>query len=389
MFGLSKPHEINWITTSFLIGTSVIALIGTPIYFYLYGFSWFLFGYFMFMFSACAMSITLGYHRLFAHNAFKASWPVKLVTLLFGAASFENSVLLWASEHRKHHKHVDHDEDPYDISRGFFYAHMGWLFLRFIPERKLDNVADLRKDWMVAFQHKYVQLIAVFVALIVPAIVGWFWHGWSGVFGCLVVVGFLRIVCVHHVTFFINSMCHTIGGRPYSTRCSARDSWIMAIFTFGEGYHNYHHEFQHDYRNGVRFWQWDPTKWSIWMLHKIGLASDLRRVPREKMQLAMIAEKDRVFRARLEKKGHSLSETAHELLEGARAQLHHAAEVWEARRQEYIKATEAQWEHSRERIAQLRHEARVAAHHLRLSMEAWHEAYQMASGNLVPVPVRA
>jgi stearoyl-CoA desaturase (delta-9 desaturase) len=86
---------------------------------------------------------------------------------------------------------------------------------------------------------------------------------------------------LQHGTFLINSACHTIGRQPYSKKCSARDSFVMALFTFGEGYHNYHHEFQHDYRNGVKPWQWDPTKWLIWILSKLGLTSGLRRVPQE------------------------------------------------------------------------------------------------------------
>src|SRR5690606_8347954 len=86
------------------------------------------------------------------------------------------------------------------------------------------------------------------------------------------------------------SLCHTIGSRPYDSATSARDSWLMAIPTFGEGYHNYHHSFQHDYRNGVKPWQWDPTKWAIWTLSKLGLVTDLRRVPEEKIVLAELRE---------------------------------------------------------------------------------------------------
>jgi stearoyl-CoA desaturase (delta-9 desaturase) len=99
-----------------------------------------------------------------------------------------------------------------------------------------------------------------------------------------------RIVVAQHCTFFINSLCHTIGRQPYSSTHSARDSAVMAFFTFGEGYHNYHHEFQHDYRNGVKPWQWDPSKWTIWMLSKLGLAWDLRRVPDSKIVLAEMRE---------------------------------------------------------------------------------------------------
>src|SRR3984893_10575169 len=98
--------------------------------------------------------------------------------------------------------------------------------------------------------------------------------------------GVPKVVFTKPCTFLINSACHTIGRQPYSKRCSARDSFLMAIFTFGEGYHNYHHEFQHDYRNGVKPWQWDPTKWLIWTLSKLGLTTGLRRVPREAISSA-------------------------------------------------------------------------------------------------------
>lgn len=382
MFGLTKPHEINWVTTSFLIATFVIGMIGTPIYIYHYGLHPYIVIYFLFMFSACCMSITLGYHRLFAHNAFKAHWLVKLVVIIFGAAAYENSVLLWTSEHRKHHKHTDHDDDPYDISRGFFYAHIGWLFLRFIPDRELDNVNDLRKDPLIMWQYKYVQVIATIMTFVLPSVLGYLWRGWEGLLGGLIIVGFMRVICVHHVTFFINSLCHTLGNRPYSVRCSARDSWIMAILTFGEGYHNYHHEFQHDYRNGVKPWQWDPTKWAIWTLHKLGLVSDLRRVPQEKILLAQIEESKRRLNEKLQKKNQTLPEATAALLATAQTRLQEAAVEWDKLRQDYYKATEKRIEYSRERIAEIRREMKLAAARLRYSMREWNQAHRSAMAAL-------
>jgi stearoyl-CoA desaturase (delta-9 desaturase) len=217
---------------------------------------------------------------------FRAKLPVRLFTLIFGAAAFENSVLMWASEHRRHHKHVDHDEDPYDITKGFFHAHIGWLLFKLWPQPPFDNVADLRKDPLVMWQHQHVHVIAVLVSFVLPTLLGFAWNGWSGALGGFLIGGVAKIVALQHGTFLINSACHTMGRQPYSTRCSARDSFLMALFTFGEGYHNYHHEFQHDYRNGVKPWQWDPTKWLIWILSKFGLAGNLRRVPRETIQVA-------------------------------------------------------------------------------------------------------
>ena len=278
--------RINWKTSSFLIGTLALSLTAVPLYLWLYGLDWFQLVLFFAMLAASGFSITLGYHRLFTHLAFQASWPVRLFTLIFGAAAFENSVLMWASEHRRHHKHVDHDDDPYSISKGFFYAHIGWLLFKLDPIPPYDNVADLQKDRLIMWQDKYVHWIAVSVGFILPAAVGYLWNSWIGALGAFLIGGVARVVVLQHCTFLINSACHTIGRQPYCKRCSARDSFLLAIFTFGEGYHNYHHEFQHDYRNGVKPWQMDPTKWVIWTLSKVGLTRGLRRVSNDKIRSA-------------------------------------------------------------------------------------------------------
>jgi stearoyl-CoA desaturase (delta-9 desaturase) len=291
------PFErVNWVTSVFLIGTFLLSITVVPWYIVTFEQTWFQWAMFAFMVPATAMSITLGYHRLFSHLSFKAKWPVKLFTLVFGACAFENSCLDWSSDHRTHHKHVDHDEDPYDISKGFMWAHIGWLMFKLAPEHPATNVNDLRKEKLVMWQHRHVQKIAFFVGILGPAILGGLYNHfvnlpvWEGVLGGFLIAGVLRVVVVQHSTFFINSLCHTIGKRPYSTKHSARDSIVMAFATFGEGYHNYHHEFQHDYRNGVKPWQWDPTKWTIWTLSKLGLASNLRRVPDSKILLAEMGE---------------------------------------------------------------------------------------------------
>tara|TARA_R110000850_G_scaffold22504_20_gene66673 strand:- start:1031 stop:2143 length:1113 start_codon:yes stop_codon:yes gene_type:complete len=289
MFPNIPFDRVNWFTSGFLVVTLLTALIGAPIYLYHYGFDPVILGMFVFFFIATGMSITLGYHRLFAHNAFKAGKTVKLLTLLFGAAAFEDSALDWSSDHRIHHKHVDEKSDPYDISKGFFWAHMGWIFFKLYP-RELPNVGDLKKDPLVMWQNKYHQLIGVSVGLVLPTLIGALYNGWEGALGGFLVSGVARLVAVQHCTFLINSLCHTMGNRPYDTSTSARDHWFMAVFTFGEGYHNYHHSFQHDYRNGVKPWQWDPTKWAIWTLSKLGLVSDLRRVSDEKIVLAELRE---------------------------------------------------------------------------------------------------
>ncbi|MCB1204455.1 MAG: acyl-CoA desaturase [Verrucomicrobiae bacterium] len=301
MFSKIPFDRINWISSLFLTFTFFTTIIGVPVYLYHFGIDLFQICLFLFYFVATGMSITLGYHRLFAHKAFKAGRSVKFTTLVFGACAFEDSALDWASDHREHHKHVDDEhDDPYSISRGFFWAHMGWIFFKLYP-RPLANVGDLKKDSLVMWQHHYHRPIAFIAGLVLPALLGLLYGGWESALGAFLIAGVARLVCVQHCTFFINSLCHTIGKRPYDSSTSARDSWLMAIFTFGEGYHNYHHSFQHDYRNGVKPWQWDPTKWAIWILAKLGLVTELRRVPEEKIVLAELREMKARAAAQIEK----------------------------------------------------------------------------------------
>jgi len=286
----SLPTErINWVSSSFLIGTALLTVTALPVYLWFFGFDWFHFGMFFVMFILTGFSITAGYHRFFAHKTFEARWPLRLMVLIFGAAAFENSVLEWTSDHRRHHKHVDHDDDPYNIQKGFFHAHMGWILFKLNAEPPLDNVPDLQGDALVRWQHRYVHVLAVLVGFVLPTIAGFLYDGWVGALGGLLIGGVARVVATQHTTFFINSACHCMGRQPYSKRCSARDSFFLALFTLGEGYHNYHHEFQYDYRNGVKPWQWDPTKWLIWVLSKLGVTSHLRRVPEEKILAAQQA----------------------------------------------------------------------------------------------------
>ena len=367
IFNRFSVDKINWVTSSFLIGTLFLTLTAVPAYLFTYGLPWFFVAMFVVMFYATGMSITLGYHRLFSHNTFKATWPVKLFTLLFGAAAFENSVIMWASEHRQHHKHVDHDDDPYAISKGFFFAHIGWLLFKLKPDdESYSNVADLKKDPLVAWQHRWVQQIGVLVGFLMPALVGMaVVGGWKGFLGGFLFGGVARVVAVQHCTFFINSACHTFGNQPYSDRCSARDSSLMAFFTFGEGYHNYHHEFQHDYRNGVKRWQWDPTKWAIWFFDKVGLASNLRRVPSEKILMAQITQAQQQLQAKLADGGQSLSESTRALLQASSDYLNDLSERWAAQRKEYVKRTEETFENSREAMKEMREEFKMALAHLR------------------------
>ena len=372
-------YRIEWVTSIFLIGTALLSLTVVPWFLWTqyhleagapgkvqgWAFIWALF---VFYYYATGFGITLGYHRLFSHLSFKAKWPVKLFVLLFGAASFENSALDWSADHRIHHKHVDEDEDPYDISKGFFYAHIGWLLFRLKPKPPVTNVKDLEADPLVMWQHRYVQWIGFVVGFVTPTLLGWAWgyfngyeSPWMTALAAFLIAGLLRTVVVQQGTFCINSLCHMVGRRPYSTSHSARDSASVALLTFGEGYHNYHHEFQHDYRNGVKPWQFDPTKWIIWSLEKVGLVQDLRRVPDARILAAELKEKSRTLGADIDKLAARLDAHTRELKARTIAAAHELAKELAARSEALKEAALTKADVGTETLAELRSMLQEAA----------------------------
>ena len=272
-----QKSPINLVPAIFLIATPIAAAVITPWYLMTHQVSapvWGVFGAFMVW---TGISITAGYHRLLSHRAYKAHPLVKNFLLLGSTLAVQGSAFDWVSGHRTHHRHVDDlMEDPYSAQRGFFFSHIGWM-LRNYPSGRFDykNIPDLTKDKVLQIQHKYYGLWVLATNVVMVAAVGWLI---GDVWGTLVLAGLLRLVLTHHFTFFINSLCHMFGTRPYTDTNSARDNFFLAIFTWGEGYHNYHHFFQYDYRNGVKWWQYDPTKWLIVGLSKLGLTSELRTV---------------------------------------------------------------------------------------------------------------
>jgi stearoyl-CoA desaturase (delta-9 desaturase) len=283
---LGKP-SIMWLPATVLIGTFIVAITAVPWYGFSHGYSWGNWLAFAVILWFNGLSITAGYHRLFAHNTYKAHPLLKWFFALFGASATQNSILVWCSGHRRHHRHVDDNaNDPYSAKRGLWFSHIGWM-LRDHPTGRIDfsNVPDLQRDPIVAFQHRHYAALAVGMNL-APALLLGFITG--DIWGYLLMAGFLRLVVNHHVTFFINSLAHYWGKQPYTDDNTARDNFWLALVTYGEGYHNFHHLFQTDYRNGVRWWQFDPTKWLINLAHWLGLARELNRVPDFKIQKALL-----------------------------------------------------------------------------------------------------
>ena len=251
-------------------------------------FTWSALAFFLVTYIIGGLSITVGYHRLYAHKAYSANPFFEWCILIGSSLSFEMSALNWSHDHRIHHNHVDTDKDPYSIKKGFWYAHIGWLF---DYKREFDKplVADLMKNPRVMFQHKH------YAALVIGVNVAVFLLGW-GITGSALAsfyMGFLvRMAMIHHCTWFINSLCHTYGSKTYARELSAVDNAIMAVLTFGEGYHNYHHAFAADYRNGIRWYHFDPSKWTIWLASKLGLVKNLRVINDVTVQKSLV-QKDK------------------------------------------------------------------------------------------------
>lgn len=250
------------------------AVIGVPAFAYVYGYTWLDWTMFGLLYVMTGLGITVGYHRLMAHRSFECRSWVKGGLLIAGGWALENSALKWAADHIRHHAVCDQEADPYNAQRGFWYSHCGWLFFKDAFSNDM-YASRLRQDSLVMWQHRYY-LPIVLSGLALTFIVGFLHNGWIGGLGCFLLAGIARTFAVLNSTFCINSVCHLWGRQPHGQADSSRDSWLVSLMTFGEGYHNYHHTYQSDYRNGPRWYNFDPSKWLIFTLYKLKLASALR-----------------------------------------------------------------------------------------------------------------
>ena len=284
-----QPESVprNWITTTMFALTFGTAVTVVPWYGFTHGYHTAAWIWFVLLVGANGMAITCGYHRLFAHATYEAHPVLKIVYLLFGAMALQNSALIWSAGHRVHHRHIDDNElDPYSAKRGFWFSHIGWM-LRHYPSGEPDfrAVRDLERDPLLRLQHRYYIPLTLAMNFGLPLLLGW---AGGDMLGMFLLAGVLRLVISHHVTFLINSLAHIWGTQPYTEDNTARDNPVVALLTYGEGYHNFHHMFAHDYRNGVKAWHWDPSKWFIAAMSWFGLAKNLKRVPWFKIQRALL-----------------------------------------------------------------------------------------------------
>jgi stearoyl-CoA desaturase (delta-9 desaturase) len=232
-----------------------------------------------------SLGVTVGYHRYFTHGSFKAKRPLRIALALAGSLASQGSVVTWVADHRRHHAFSDREGDPHSpwlfgttplaIARGFWHAHMGWLFgrdrtnaERFAPDLLADKDIQLVDRLFIPMTVLTLGLPAVLGGLITMS--------WWGALSALFWAGFVRVGFLHHITWSVNSICHMIGDRPFVSRDKAANFWPLAILSMGESWHNSHHADPTGARHGVMRGQVDISARVIWIFEKFGWASAVR-----------------------------------------------------------------------------------------------------------------
>jgi stearoyl-CoA desaturase (Delta-9 desaturase) len=268
-------RRTRWMAAIFMPAIALIGIIGTPVYIYNQGLALSEACLFLFYLIVTSLAITVGYHRYFSHRVFKTNPIVHFLLLFFGAGTFQKSALRWASQHRQHHQFTDTDLDPHDSRRGFFFCHIGWIMF-YKHDVNYHNVTDLQKSKLTMHQHENYSWWSVISGLVIPMGIG-FLIGHP--LGAFIMTFCLRVTLVLNMAFFINSSAHMFGTKEFDSSASAGDNGFWAFLTNGESYHNFHHRFPNDYRNGHLWHHWDPSKWTIFLLSHLGLVQELQRTP--------------------------------------------------------------------------------------------------------------
>jgi stearoyl-CoA desaturase (delta-9 desaturase) len=245
------------------------------------------------MYAVSGHGITVGFHRYFTHGSFKARRWVRIALAIAGSLAIEGPVIRWVADHRRHHAFSDKEGDPHSpwrygedvkaLTKGLWHAHIGWLFdieqtnqERFAPDLLAD--ADI-----VKVDRAFMRLTAV--TLLLPPLVGFLWSGltWQGALTAFFWGSLVRVALLHHTTWSINSICHTIGERPFKSRDKSGNVWWLAVISMGESWHNLHHAEPTAARHGVLRGQLDSSARIIWAMEKLRLVREVRWPSRERV----------------------------------------------------------------------------------------------------------
>ncbi|KAK3601842.1 hypothetical protein CHS0354_041763 [Potamilus streckersoni] len=233
------------------------------------------------MYLCSGVGITAGAHRLWAHRSYKAKLPLRILLAYMQTSAVQNDIIEWARDHRVHHKYSETDADPHNACRGFFFAHIGWLLVRKHPEVRVKgkqlDISDLFADPVCRIQRKYYRILAVLICFVIPTVVPNYLWGeqlWTAFY----LAAILRYCVTLNATWLVNSAAHMWGMRPYDKRINPRENMGVSFGACGEGFHNYHHVFPHDYSTSEYGWKLNVTTFFIDTMAAIGQAYDLKKV---------------------------------------------------------------------------------------------------------------
>lgn len=230
------------------------------------------------------LGITAGAHRLWAHRAYKAKWPLRVILACMQSLAFENSIYEWSRDHRVHHKCSETDGDPHNAKRGFFFSHVGWLLCRKHPDvitkGKQIDLSDLIADPIVRFQHRYYLASILVFCFILPTLIPYILWG-ETLYNSFYISALLRYVVTLHVTWLVNSAAHMWGRRPYDKTINPSENRTVSFWALGEGFHNYHHVFPWDYATSELGYDLNLTKLFIDFFASFGWAYERKVVSPE------------------------------------------------------------------------------------------------------------
>lgn len=271
---LEGKNPINWLTTIFMVLIHIGAIAA------LFFFSWtnLIVAAVIYVF-AINLGIGMCYHRLLTHRGYDVPKWVEYFLAACGTLALEGGPIAWVATHRVHHRHSDQPGDPHTPTEGTWWAHVGWLLsgkgLNTETTLLTRYAPDLTKDkvhmWLSRFHWVPLTIVGI-ILLIVGTLMG----GWRSGLGLFLWGICLRVTLGLHATWLINSATHLHGGRRFKTRDESRNSWWVALLTGGEGWHNNHHANPVSARHGIAWYEFDPNYYGIWLLEKVGLATNVK-----------------------------------------------------------------------------------------------------------------
>jgi len=262
------PHKIEWLAMVPFWGAQITAVVGVIVS----GWSWKGFGLALALYAVRMFGLTAGYHRYFSHRSYRTSRPVQFLLALLGTTATQKGVLWWAAHHRAHHKYSDSPRDVHSVrQKGFFWAHVGWILVKRYVPTDWNRIKDFARYPELRWLNTWNLLPPIALATGLFLVGGW----WALLWGF-----FVSNTLLWHGTFCVNSLAHVFGRRRYQTDDDSRNSFLIAIFTLGEGWHNNHHHYQRSERQGFYWWELDITHLVLRVLAALRIVRDLHEPPK-------------------------------------------------------------------------------------------------------------